>query len=245
VLETSADDGKTWSRHVVPAASVAAAGGFGGAGIHVAADPSARGRYAVLVPATASLAEIWVTSDSGTTWTRALSIGGAGSDTVTKPWIAYGPTGTLGVVWRNMHSDNRYDVYATVSADGGKTFNPKIELTPGSAPPDNSPGPLGDDCACNLALNNDYIYTTWADSRNAHRQVWFASYRLTPAAASSPGSAGQAASAPESAGKTARPSTVPATGESVRATLAGIGALLLGLGLVALRRRATTFRNNC
>ena len=223
VFETSTDDGQTWSRHVVPAAQVEGHEQIGGTGVQVAADPSTRGRYAVLLPATATSDEVWVTPDSGTTWSRALTVAGSGGGAATKPWLAFGPTGALGVVWRNLHADDTYEVYAAVSADGGKTFSPKVELTPGAAPPDSSPGAPGDDCACNVTLDRQYLYTSWGDSRNGHRQVWFGRYRLAPAAAASP------AGAPGGA--------LPATGEQQGIWLAAVSALLVGFGLAALRRR--------
>ena len=177
VFETSTDDGKSWARHVIPAPQVAQGGGPTATGLEVAADPSTRGRYAVLVPVTASSDELWVT-DRGTTWARTLRINATGGETITKPWIAYGPTGALAVVWRNLHSDKSYEVYARVSTKGGRTFGSLIALTPGRAPADRPPeGTPGDDCACNLYLNNKYLYTTWGDSRSGNLQLWFARYR--------------------------------------------------------------------
>lgn len=179
VFETTNTDGKTWVRHVLPASPVLSSSPVPTAsGLEVAADPSIKGRYAVLVPATAGLQEVWVTSDSGATWTRTLNIRGSGSDTLVKPWIAFGTTGALGLVWREIHMDHSYEIYAIVSKDGGKTFGQPVELAPGPAPPDTPPqGTPGDDCACNLYVNGQYLYTTWGDSRSGNLQVWFARYR--------------------------------------------------------------------
>lgn len=180
VFETSTDDGRTWSRHVLPAPKVMPSVGVGplAPGIEVAADPSTKGRYAVLLPATTSLSEVWVTGDSGMTWTQTRTINARNGDTVTKPWIAYGPTGALGVVWRDLHANESYDVYAIVSTNGGRNFGSAVELTPGTAPTDPPPGGTpGDDCACSLYLDSYYLYTTWGDARSGHLQVWYARYR--------------------------------------------------------------------
>ena len=178
VFETSTNDGKTWARHVMPVAQVAAGGLPTVPGLEVAADPSTTGRFAVLVPVTASSEQLWVTTDSGTTWTHTRTISASGGDTITKPWIAYGPTGALGVVWRDLHHDRSYAVYTAVSTNGGRTFGSPIELAPGTAPADTPPeGTPGDDCACNVYLNSKYLYTTWGDSRSGNLQVWFARYR--------------------------------------------------------------------
>ena len=179
VFETSVNDGQSWSRHVVPAAPVLAPGLDPlGPGVEVAADPTASGRYAVLVPATATTDQVWITTTGGSRWTRSLSIRVPGSDTFVKAWIAYGSTGALGVVYRDVHGDGSYDVKALVSTDRGRTFEGPVELSRGSAPADPPPqGSPGDDCACNLYLNATYLYTTWGDSRSGVLQVWFARYR--------------------------------------------------------------------
>ena len=182
VFETSTNDGKTWQRHVIPTPQLASASsgpGPGGSGVQVAADPSTTGRYAALVPVSPSSDQVWITTDSGaTTWVRALTVDAPGGATVVKPWIAYGPNGALGVVWRSLHSDKSYDVSAAVSTDGGLTFGSPVELTPAPAPAPASPqGEPGDDCACNLSLNGAYLYTTWGDARTGNLQIWFARYR--------------------------------------------------------------------
>ena len=181
VFETSTDGGYTWHRRVLPAPQVvSAASGIGptAAGLQVAADPSRVGHYAVLLPATASSEQVWITSNDGAAWTRVLTISAAGADTIAKPWIAYGPTGALGVVFRDVHGDGSYDVKAVVSASGGQTFEGPVELSRGTAPADPPPqGTPGDDCACNLFLDAHYLYTTWGDSRGGDLQVWFARLR--------------------------------------------------------------------
>jgi len=146
-------------------------------GVEIAADPSTTGRFAVLVPTSPSRLEIWITRDTGAHWQRTRTINARGGDTLSKPWVSFGPTGALGVVWREEHADSSYDVYADVSADRGTTFGGGVNLTAQSAPPDVVPGAPGDDCACNLYLTSRYLYTTWGDSRTGQRQLWFARYR--------------------------------------------------------------------
>jgi hypothetical protein len=178
VFETSTDDGTTWRRHVLPARTVGSTtvGGLTAPGVQTAADPSTKRHFAVLLPATDSSTQIWMTRDSGRTWTRAFTVTARAGGTVTKPWVAFGRNGALGVVWRTVHADDTYDVYAAVSTDGGRSFGGTVRLTRSPAPPDIMPGAPGDDCACNLSIDGTYLYTTWGDSRTGQRQVWFARY---------------------------------------------------------------------
>lgn len=177
VFETSADRGATWSRHVVttagvPGGSVANAPAV--PRVAVAADPSRAGRYALLVPVdSATRLEVWLTSDSGRTWTRTEVLAAPSGDTLAKEAIAYSPTGALGVVWRTVRPSGSYDVAAAVSTDGGSTFGPAVTMTD-PAHPSGSSG-IGDDCACNVYLDATTLMTGWgwADPGSGHREAWF------------------------------------------------------------------------
>jgi len=175
VFETSTSDGKTWSRTVMPVDNPPVGSTPTTLGLEVAADPSTKGRFAVVVPQSSDL-QVWVTSDTGATWKLALTANVPGGDTLLHTWVGFGSTSALGVVWRIEHADKSYDVYADVSPDGGTTFGPQVELTPSTAPPDVASGAPGDDCACNLYLDGKYLYTSWGDSRTGQRQLWFARY---------------------------------------------------------------------
>src|SRR5262249_3154621 len=143
VFETSTDNGKHWKRHALPAQHIATSTvnvALTSPGIQVAADPATKGHFAVLLPATASSSEVWVTPEAGRSWKRSLTIAAPAGATVSKPWVSFGRNGALGVVWRVEHSDNTYDVYADVSSDGGSSFGAAVRLTRKSAPPDIMPG---------------------------------------------------------------------------------------------------------
>jgi hypothetical protein len=66
----------------------------------VAADPAHLGRFAVMVPAGNDL-DVYITDDSGRRWTGPAVIT---APNAFKPWIEFGPTGLLGVVWRTASS---------------------------------------------------------------------------------------------------------------------------------------------
>jgi len=75
-------------------------------------------------------------SDGGATWEPDALVYHSPDKSVCEcchPSTAYGPDGTLYVMWRNLLKGNR-DMYLSKSADGGKTFDPATKLGQGSWP---------------------------------------------------------------------------------------------------------------
>jgi len=173
VFETTTDKGVTWTRHVMPFTGVPS--GFGSK--MVAADPSHLGRFSVLFTTNSGAnLEIWRTDDSGATWgpPTVLTAGAGGS--FTKPWLAYSPTGALGVVWRTPNGST-LDVRAAVSKDAGATFSAPVVLKSG-IPAGGTPLP-GDDCACNLHLDATTLSATWTDTSTGQRQLYYGRFDYT------------------------------------------------------------------
>jgi hypothetical protein len=181
VFETSADDGTTWSRHVVPAAVPGAALVSTEQSTlfepYTAADPSRAGRYAVMVfdPSQTHLL-VFVTADSGVHWRGPARLAEPGGVKRYLPWIAFGPTGALGVIWRTTYPDDTYAAWAAVAPRGGTRFARPVRLS--SAP---SPGPVsqlaGDD-ASDLALDSTYLHGVWGDRRGGKLGVRYGRYRF-------------------------------------------------------------------
>jgi hypothetical protein len=179
VFETTRDKGDTWDRHVIP--TVRAPAGFP-VGAITAADPSTPGRFAVLVPVVGGL-EVWVTENSGDTWTLGSSVEASEGESVNKPWLAYSPNGALGAYWRTTHDDVT-DVFVAVARDGVDGFSAPVAMatdTVGSATVVGA-----DDCACSLFLDDSTVTASWADARSntGQRETWFGSFdyrKLKPA----------------------------------------------------------------
>ena len=178
VFETSKDDGGSWRRRVV--APVHFPGASNGLSTsynfepYIAADPSRAGRYAVLaLDPTQKRLLVYVTEDAGDTWTRTeLAEPGPGVSRWT-PWIAYGPSGALGVTWRTAYADGTFDAWAAVSVDGAGLFRPAVRLSSAR-----SPGPVatGGDDASDVVLTRDTLYAAWGDQRGAPPPAgWFGS----------------------------------------------------------------------
>jgi hypothetical protein len=190
VFETSANDGATWDRHIVapvrfPSSSdpLCAVVACGDASLntsfsfepYTAADPSRPGRYAVMVfDASQTHLLVYVTEDWGETW-RSVTLAEPGAGVRRwVPWIEYGPTGALGVVWRTSYADDSFDVWAAVAPNGDSEFAAPVRLSSARSPGPVAPG--GDD-ASDVVLTSNTLYAAWGDQRGGPADVaWFGSY---------------------------------------------------------------------
>lgn len=179
IFETSTDDGAHWSRHVVAPVGFPAAGNGGLSTTfnfepYSAADPSRRGRYAVMaLDAAQKHLQVYVTGDSGLTWrSTTLADPGEGVSRWT-PWISYGPSGALGAVWRTAYADGSFDVWAAVAPNGDTRFKAPVRLSSARSPGPVAPG--GDDAA-DVTLTSTTLYAVWGDQRGTPAPTgWFGS----------------------------------------------------------------------
>jgi len=190
-FQTSADDGLHWTRHHVPVA-----GGFSGFLTYVAADEGRPGRYAIgMLTRDSTGIRVMVTRDSGETWSppatvvsapaadtsaddpKASPIATLSRGTITKPWMAYGPSGVLGFIWKQRRDDVKgpptppqsplvvwgpgFDVYAAISCDGGTTWLPPLRVNGETSPN----GPAGQDDLSYIALDQHDAHLVWGDRR--------------------------------------------------------------------------------
>ncbi len=118
----------------------------------VSADPTQHGRFAIMIPRGDNL-EVYLTNDSGKTWTGPNVIAAPGAD---KPWIEFGPTGNLGVMWRTK----AVDAYSIVSCDGGKPFSAPMKVNQTTHPYASGGGEWS-----RILFYGQYVYVTWADGR--------------------------------------------------------------------------------
>src|SRR4051794_32062691 len=134
VFETSRDDGATFTRHVVAHAPVRPAFGntnpLGGEQSmlfepYTAGDPARPGHYAVMIgDEDFSHLLVWTTQDAGATWDGPARLADDGGVRRHLPWIAIGPTGAVGAMWRTTRSDGSYTVWAAVAPHGDADFAP-------------------------------------------------------------------------------------------------------------------------
>ncbi|EQB57211.1 hypothetical protein CGLO_02680 [Colletotrichum gloeosporioides Cg-14] len=125
----------------------------------VSADPTATGRFALMVPRDLTL-EMYITDNAGQNFTGPAVIQ---TPDAQRPAFDFGPNGLLGVMWRT-NSSGVLDVYSTVSFDGGHNFAAPIRVTA-------QPQPVGQngqtgDRASFVSLTDAYAYVAWSDGRD-------------------------------------------------------------------------------
>jgi photosystem II stability/assembly factor-like uncharacterized protein len=173
IFETSTDLGATWHRHVVASAAKAEAEEYScsdtlgllasGSPLYcpiVAADPVHRGRYAVSkLSADSKHILVYLTRDSGRTWSKASKLGEAPANPRFKTAMAFSPNGALGVMWRTQHPDGTFDAWAAVApatTSNKLTFGPPTRMSPPAKP---APAfPAGDDIS-GIVLDRNYLHT--------------------------------------------------------------------------------------
>ena len=100
---------------------------------------------------------------------------------LTKPWMEYSKNGVLALMWRAIYADGTYDIWSSLSRDGGKSFSPSVRVShavsPASVPARNA-GLFGDDLQ-NLAIDGEAVHMVWADSRAGFQGVWYGRIPLT------------------------------------------------------------------
>ncbi|MDE2163028.1 MAG: exo-alpha-sialidase [Alphaproteobacteria bacterium] len=190
VFGLSRDHGKTFERHVLKNVPVAKPSvgkpmpvfGMGGiAGL--AADPAKASRFALLryTAKPAPGYEIAVSDDYGKTWSHFVSAGQTPrAISFTKPWITYSRAGVLGLMWRAIYADRSYDIWSSISKDGGYSFSDSLRVSHDVSPvanPYRNDGLFGDDIQ-DLVLDNDTAHMVWGDSRAGFQGIWYGSVPL-------------------------------------------------------------------
>ena len=165
----SRDDGQTWTSTSVtdsqgtpvpagtgPLVPVPALGAAADPVPWVSADPSRRGRFAVMVPRGSDL-EVYVTPDAGRTWTGPTVIAAPNAQ---RPAMDFGSNGDLGVMWRTTTGD----AFSVVSFDHGRSFSAPVQVNHVTEPVGEA-GPPGDRWS-GITLADGYAYVTWSDGRD-------------------------------------------------------------------------------
>jgi len=202
VFGLSRDHGKTFSYHVLkeiaapptmggrggPSANpggrgpagngrgIPGGGGRGNGGVAgLATDPTRPGRFAIMT-GTNTEYRVSISNDFGQTWSAFVTAGRTpNAVSLTKPSLEYSRQGVLALMWRAIYEDRTYDIWSSISRDGGATFSAPLRVShavsPGSVPERNA-GMFGDDIQ-HLDVDGQNVHLVWADSRAGFQGVWY------------------------------------------------------------------------
>jgi hypothetical protein len=179
VFETSTTFGATWTRNIVPLVNAQ-----NPPSPFLAADPTGHGRFAVQVfDSTGTVNQIYTTRDFGASWQRPTNVTEPGGHVHFKPWLSFGPSGQLALVWRTWEGTPKpttpYDVFVAagrLQGANGAVFTSPMEL--GSPATPFGTGGGGDDFS-QVQVDNQYVHAVWGDSRSGLTQVEYARIPLT------------------------------------------------------------------
>lgn len=187
----STDEGTTFTQRPLPLSGATGCPTPSVAGF--AADPSHRGRFTVLITCSRvprSL-RVFVTGDLGAKWAEVATLAyvpapdyrGTPSDfDVNRPWIAYGPTGALAVMWRQAYGTastppfaslqpGPQDVFVAIARDG-QHFGEPLRVNRAASPPPDPRMFFGDDTS-HVLVDAQHAYVVWGDWRSGELQTWF------------------------------------------------------------------------
>lgn len=123
-----------------------------------------------------------VSDDFGQTWSPFVTAAHTDNAvSLTKPSLEYSRKGVLALMWRAIYADGTYDIWSSVSRDGGGSFSAPVRVShavsPGMVPARNA-GMFGDDLQ-HLAVDDQNVHMVWADSRAGFQGVWYGRVPLT------------------------------------------------------------------
>jgi len=117
-----------------------------------------------------------LSDDFGQTWSPFVAAGSTdGAVNLTKPALEYSRAGVLALMWRAVYADGTYDIWSSLSRDGGASFSSPLRVSRAASPgtvPGRSAGMFGDDLQ-HLAVDNQNVHLVWADSRAGFQAVWY------------------------------------------------------------------------
>lgn len=142
LFSKSNDGGNTWSAPVlmgtvlqseIPNSNVPVTN-YPAIGVDNSNGPYAGNLYVVMYNWTGTFMQVQVvrSTDGGNTWSKPAPVAPGITHDQFLPWISVSPTGLVGVSWLDRRNDPKnvnYQAFAAISADGGKSFQPNIQLT--------------------------------------------------------------------------------------------------------------------
>jgi type IX secretion system substrate protein/BNR/Asp-box repeat protein len=123
--------------------------------------------------------------DAGKTWSGPVRLNddvvGAHDTCHDMAWGSFSANGTYGAVWRDRRNTNTGDsaafqIYGTISTDGGNTYAPNFLISDTISPPIYLPH--GDDFL-GCAITDSNVYADWSDMRTTKENTFFNSTSIS------------------------------------------------------------------
>jgi hypothetical protein len=179
VFSKSSDGGNTWSPPALMAAVIlngipntnTGADNYPAIAVDNSNGPHAGNLYVVMYTWTGTYLRVQVihSADGGNAWSKPVPVAPA-SDNHDQffPWLSVSPTGLVGVSWldrRNDPANIDYQAFATISVDGGLSFQPDVQLTTGFSKPNDNVGGMGSYTG-NTWDGSNFFVAAWMDNSN-------------------------------------------------------------------------------
>jgi hypothetical protein len=124
---------------------------------------------------------VYQTTDSGATWSGPAALGDS-VHRIDKPAMAFGPTGALGVMWKDVYaSDLSFDVWAAVSPTRNLHFGHPVRLSSRRSPEETCGlgGSEGQAYACDelswMVMDATHLDASWGANVKGENP-WFGRY---------------------------------------------------------------------
>ena len=134
--------------------------------------PNAGNLYVVMYNWTGTFMQVQVvhSTDGGNTWSKPVPVAPGFTHDQFFPWLSVSPTGLVGASWldrRNDPNDINYQAFATFSADGGRSFQPGVELTANFSDPNKGGVTWIGDYTGDTWDGPNYFIAAWMDNSNS------------------------------------------------------------------------------
>jgi len=185
VFGTSRDDGKTFQYKVVPPLGERGSAGEPGGGMMLSADPSSENTYA-LARQSGQTIKVSFTRDGGKTWSEPVVAAQVPEGVrFGHRAMKYSAKGDLALIWKAMYPGGetygtnsqkigRFDVWSSLSRDGGKVFK-TVRVSHEVSPPyilERSNFLFGDDLS-SVDVDDQYVHVVWGDNRAGFQGTWY------------------------------------------------------------------------
>ncbi|HTA23762.1 MAG TPA: sialidase family protein, partial [Terriglobales bacterium] len=109
--------------------------------------------------------QVWRSTDGGSTWSKPVPVAPGITHDQFLPWLSVSPAGLVGVSWLDRRNDPKnvnYQAFAAISTDGGKSFQPNVQLTTAFSTPTIGMGTYTGD----TWDGPNYFVAAWMDDSN-------------------------------------------------------------------------------